>query len=160
MSNLKSKLKRLNIQNIKLKSGRTIVDELKYHAAVLADCIISELDGVYDSYTPKVWRRDYSLYNSLCIDDFVEIRTSSKGTELSIKLYFDEGAYHDSFDGQRVNTAVLINEGWQTHGSFKDVPYLGYRSGEHFIEKGIERYKSKVKRPFAVKLTINNEERM
>ena len=160
MSNLKSKIKRVDVSKLKLNTGKTVVDELKYHATVLADCIIAELDRVYDSYTPEVWHRDYSLFNSLCIDNFVEIRTSSKGTELSIKLYFDEGAYHDSFDGQSVNTAVLINEGWQTHGSFKDVPYLGYRNGTHFIEKGVERYKNKVKRPFAVKLTINNEVRM
>lgn len=143
-----------------MKNGNTVKEELKRHASILADCIMEELDSVYDSYTPKVYKRSYDLYNSLYIDDVVKIDISTSGVWLSIGIHFDEGAIHKSFYGDDANTAVLLNEGWQTHGSFSNVPYLGYREGTHFIEKGIEKYKQKVHNPFAVKFTINNEERI
>lgn len=159
MSNITKQLAKLDVSKLKMKNGRTIGDELKHHATILADCITEELSDVYDSYTPKVWQRDYSLYNSLYIDDFVEIKTSAKGIEMSISLHFDEGAFHKSFDGRRVNTAILINEGWSWKSDV-DIPYLSYREGTKFIDKGIEKYKSKVGKPFKVKLTINDEIRM
>lgn len=143
-----------------MKNGNTVKDELKRHASILADCIMEELDSVYDSYTPKVYKRSYDLYNSLYIDDVVKIDISTSGVGLSIGIHFDEGAIHKGFYGDDANTAVLLHEGWQTHGSFSDVPYLGYREGTHFIEKGIEKYKQQVARPFAVRFTINNEERI
>lgn len=142
-----------------MKNGRTIADELKHHARILADCIMEGLDDVYDSYTPKVWQRDYSLYNSLYIDDFVEIKTSARGVEMSISLHFDDGAWHRSFDGRSVNTSVLINEGWSWKSDV-NIPYLSYREGTHFIEKGIAKYKAKVSKPFRVRFTINDEIRM
>ena len=159
MSNITKQLAKLNIQKFKMKDGRTIANELKYHAKILADCIMNELSDVYDSYTPKLWQRDYSLYNSLYINDFVEIKTSAKGVEMSISLHFDDGAFHRSFDGRSVNTAILINEGW-IWKSDANIPYLSYREGTHFIEKGIEKYKKKVSKPFVVRLTINNKIRM
>lgn len=159
MSNITKQLAKLNVSKLKMKNGRTIADELKYHAKILADCIMDELNNVYDSYTPKVWQRDYSLYNSLYIDDFVEIKTSAKGVEMSISLHFNDGAFHRSFDGRSVNTAVLINEGWDWKSNV-DIPYLSHREGTHFIEKGIAKYKAKVSKPFKVRLTINDEIRM
>ena len=159
MSNITKQLAKLNVSKLKMKNGRTVTDELKYHARILADCIMEELDDVYDSYTPKVWQRDYSLYNSLYIDDFVEIKTSARGVEMSISLHFDDGAFHRSFDGRSVNTAVLIHEGWDWKSNV-DIPYLSHREGTHFIEKGIAKYKAKVSKPFKVRLTINDEIRM
>lgn len=160
MSNITKQLSKLNVSKLKMRNGRTIADELKYHARILCDCIMEELDEVYDSFTPKVWERDYSLYNSLYIDDFVEIKTSARGVEMSISLHFDDGAFHRSFDGRRVNSAVLINEGWSWKSEDVDIPYLSYREGTHFIEKGIAKYKAKVSKPFKVRLTINDEIRM
>lgn len=70
-------------------------------------------------------------------------------------LGFDDGAWHTGLDGKDVNTAVLLNEGWQTSGKFKDVPYFGYRKATHFIEKAVEEYRRSVQNPFNVK--INKE---
>ena len=128
--------------------------ELKRHAKILANCIQYELDKVYDSYEPKIYQRTFDVYNSLMIGN-LEVKITATGAALGISLIFDENAVHKGFDGKPVNTAVLLNEGWRTN--FSDVPYFGRREGTHFIESGIERYKQKVKNPFAVKLIIGDE---
>lgn len=160
MSNLKRQLRNLNVSKLKMKNGSSVETELKRHAGILADCITETLDDVYESYTPKIYKRSYSLYDSLYVDDSARVDITAKGTNLSIGLHFDDGAVHTGFTGDDANMAVLLNEGWQTHGSFKDVPYLGFRSGTHFIEKGIEKYKKKVSNSFRVRFTINDEERI
>ena len=160
MSDWVKQLKATDVKKLRLKNGNTVEKELKHHAAILADCIQDELDKVYDSYVPIQYTRSYGLYNSLYIDDRIKIEIYSDGTNLAISICFDDGAIHESFSGEKVNTAILLNEGWQTHGSFSGVPYLGYRDGEHFVEVGIEKYKRTVNNPFTVKFTINNEERI
>ncbi len=159
MSDLTKQLNKLDVSKLKMKNGKSVLTELKRHADILADCIMYELDKVYDSYSPKIYRRSYGLYNSLYIDKRFRIDVSAKGASLSIGLHFDDGAIHKSFTGEDANTATLLNEGWQTHGSFASVPYLGYREGTHFIEKGIMKYKQMVKNPFAVRFTLNDEVR-
>lgn len=159
-SNLKKQLKHLDVSKLKLKNESTVEVELKRHASILADCIMEALDNVYDARTPKVYQRSYDLYNSLYIDDGVRVDVSGKGASLSIALHFDDGSIHKSFNGEDANTAVLLNEGWQTHGSFSHVPYLGFREGTHFIEKGIERYKRRVNNPFMIKFSVNDDERI
>lgn len=158
MSDLAKQLKKLDIHKLKMKNGNTVEKELERHASYLADCIMYELDKVYDSYTPKVYERSYGLYNSLRIGD-VSASIRSSGASLSIELTFDDGAFHRGFDGKWVNTAILINEGFETGGKFKNVPYLGYRDATHFIEKGIQRYKKGITNPFDVRLSINGENR-
>lgn len=158
MSDLFKQLTKLDVHKLKMKNGNTVEKELKRHASYLADCIMYELDKVYDSYTPKVYERSYDLYNSLQIGD-VSASIRSNGASLSIELTFDEGAFHRGFDGKWVNTAILINEGFETSGKFKNVPYLGYRDATHFIEKGIQRYKNGITNPFDVRLSINGENR-
>ena len=71
MSNLKAILKNLDVSKLKLKNGKSVEAELKKHATILADCILDQLDKVYDSYEPKVYKRTYNLYNSVYIDDKV-----------------------------------------------------------------------------------------
>ena len=154
MSNLKESLKNLDISKLKLKNGKSVETELKRHAAILADCILDQLDKVYDSYEPKIYKRTYNLYNSVYIDDKVVAEVTAKGASLSITVGFDEGALHTGLDGKIVNTAVLLNEGWQTHGKFANVPYFGYREPTHFIE-AIEAYKQKVSDPFEVQINKN-----
>lgn len=156
MSDILSQLKKKDVSKLKLKNGNSVEKELKHHAAILANCITEELSNVYDSYSPSVYCRSYGLYNSIYIDD-TQIEILAKGLTMSIGVKFDEGAIHKGFFGEDANVAVLLNEGWQTHGSFANVPYLGYRNATHFIENGIEKYKSKVNKPFAVKFTINDE---
>ena len=154
---IKKQLKDLDVSRLKLKSGNTIERELKRHAAILANCIMLELDKVYDSYDPKKYERTFDLYNSLIKIDKIRIHISTAGTNLSLKLFFDEGAMHPSFDGDLVPVAWLINDGWQTHGWFADVPYLGFREASNYIEHGIEKYKKSVNNPFQIKLTKGDE---
>lgn len=156
MDSLKKQLQKLDVSQLKMKSGDSVAAELKRHARILANCIQYELDKVYNSYEPKIYERTYDTYNSLMVGN-LEIKVTATGAALGVSLIFDDGAIHKGFDGTPVNMAVLLNEGWQT--GFSDVPYFGKREGTHFIEKGIERYKQKVKNPFAVKLHINNETR-
>lgn len=154
MDNLKAQLQKLDVSQLKMGSGNCVAVELKHHARILANCIQYELDRVYNSYETKVYQRTYGTYNSLMIGN-LEIKVTATGAALGISVLFDENAVHKGFDGEPVNMAVLLNEGWQT--GFSDVPYFGQREGTHFIEAGIERYKQKVKNPFAVKLKIGDE---
>ena len=135
MSNLKASLKNLDISRLKLKNGKSVETELKRHAAILADCILDQLDKVYDAYEPKIYKRTYNLYNSVCVDNKVVAEVTAKGAALSITVGFDEGALHTGLDGKIVNTAVLLNEGWQTHGKFANVPYFGYRESNTLHRK-------------------------
>lgn len=160
MSNLSKQLKNLDVSRLKMKNGATVEKELRRHASILADCIMEELNKVYESYEPKVYKRSYKLYDSLVVDSNAHIDVSAHGANLSIGLHFDDNAIHYGFDGEPVNTAILINEGWKTHGQFKDVPYLGYREGTYFIDKGIEQYKRRVSNPFMVRFTFNDVERI
>ena len=155
MSNLSKQLQALDISKLKMSSGNTVKRELQKHAAILADCIMDELDKVYDSHEPKIYQRTYGLYNSLQIGN-VKLDVSAAGASLGITLTFDENAIHKGFDGEPVNTAVLLNEGWSWHNGL-EIPYMSNRAGIHFIESGIEKYKQRVKNPFKVKLHINNE---
>lgn len=154
MSNLKEQLQKLDVSKLKTSSGNSIEKELKHHARILANCIMHELDKVYDSYEPKVYERTYGLYHSLHIGN-MQMNISSAGASLGISLIFDDGAIHKGFDGSPVNVGILLNEGWKSN--FSDVPYFGEREGTHFIEKAIQKYKHQVKNPFTVKLKIGNE---
>ncbi len=73
---------------------------MKRHAAILADCILDQLDKVYDAYEPKVYKRTYNLYNSVYVDDKVVAEVTAKGAALSITVGFDAGALHTGFDGK------------------------------------------------------------
>ena len=149
---LKKQLQKLDVSKLKTVGGDTVEKELKRHARFLANCIMYRLDQVYDSYTPKIYNRTYDLCNSVYVDDKVFAEVFSTGASLSIKVCFDDGAWHRGLNGKKVNTAVLLNEGWQTHGAFANVPYFGYREPTHFIELAVEDYKRGVPKPFDVKI--------
>lgn len=152
-SNIIKQLDKINLSKLKLKNGNTVQKELERHAKILADCIMEELDKVYDAYEPSVYKRTYGLYNSLYIGN-TKVNVSANGSTMSINIGFDDGAIHKSFTGEDVNTAVLLNEGWMWKNPTVDIPYLSRRSGIHFIEKGIEQYRRKVDKPFTVKFSI------
>lgn len=156
MSDIIKKLKNIDTAKLKLKNGKSIEDELKRHARILMNCIKEELYAVYGAYSPTAYKRTMGLAESLYIGD-TEIKVGANGLTMSVEINFGDSAWHENFFGEQMNTAVLLNEGFQTHGSFADVPYLGYREGTHFVEKGIERYKKTVQKPFAVRFKINNE---
>ena len=157
MADLKQALKNLDVSKLKTSSGKSVSEELKRHAAILADCIMYRLDQVYESYSPQIYKRTYNLYNSIYIDQTPVIKIGTSGAAICISVLFDDGAIHQSLNGKYVDVAMLLNEGWQTHGSFANVLYFGYRPGTHFIEKGIEDYKRKVDHPFDVKFIKNQQ---
>ena len=155
MADLKQALKNLDVSKLKTSNGKSLSEELKHHAAILADCIMYRLDEVYESYSPHIYKRTYNLYNSIYIDQTPVLKIGTSGAAICISVLFDDGAIHQSLNGKNVDVAMLLNEGWQTHGSFANVPYFGYRPGTHFIDKGIEDYKRRVDHPFDVKFMKN-----
>lgn len=150
---LEAYIKKLDVSKLKLKNGKTVAQELKHHTEVLADCIQRRLDEVYASYSPRMYIRTHQLQNSVFICPGVQIEVSSKGTTLSTKITFQNGSVHEGFGSYGADTAYLLNEGWQTSGQFKSVPYLGFREGTHFIELAIEDYKNMMPDAFPVKVT-------
>lgn len=160
MSNIRKQLRNLEVSKLRMKTGRTVENELKHHASILYDCILEEMDdSIYSAYSPKVYMRNFNLYNALRINDMVKV--STKDSSLYVELYFDEDdVMHENFLGERVDVANILNEGYRTHGSFADVPMLGWREATNFIDNGILKYKQRMTKPFKVKFTINGEERI
>lgn len=152
MDNLKKQLKRLDVAKLKTADGKPLKEDIKRHARFLADCVMHRLNEVYESYQPKIYQRTYGLYNSVYVDDTPIIKISAAGATLSMYIRFDDGVKRRGFNGEEVNLAVLLNEGWQTKGKFKSVPYFGYREPSFFIEKAVEDYKRGIKNPYHVKI--------
>lgn len=161
MSNIRKQLRQLDVDKLKMKnSDKTLEQELKYHAGILADCIMEEMqDSIYD-YSPQMYRRTFDLWNSLYINDKVRVNVSGKGTSLSISVQFSDEVMHENFEGEQVNIAGILNEGYHTHGTFANVPMLGFREATNFIDNAILKYKQRVRNPFVVKFRINGEERI
>ena len=159
MSNIRKQLRRLDVSKLKMKTGRTVEQEIRYHASILADCIMEEMqDSIYE-YSNKVYKRTYDLWNSLYIDDKMRVDVSAKGTSLSIGVHFSDEVMHENFFGQNVNVAGILNEGYEW-GNNPHIPYLSEREATNFIDNGILKYKQRVTKPCKVKFTINGEERI
>lgn len=106
----------------------------------------------YADYKPKIYQRSYDMFNSIRVDDFVEVNIN-KG-KCAIHIIFDDSAFHTSlFDDGKVNVIPLMNYGYETHNKpFSDVPYFGYRYGGHFIEKAVSRFNND--NPYGIELVI------
>lgn len=158
-NNISKQLKKLDVKKLKMKNGNTVESELRRHSRILANCIMEELDAMYESYSPSVYNRTHNLYNSVDIDNEVKVDVKASGTELSVRVFFDDGATHESFDGRDVNTAYLMNYGWEVKKDvwFKDIYHFGHYEGFHFIEKAIQKYKSKVNNPFKIRVNIGSK---
>lgn len=156
MSDIKKQLKKLDISKLHMNNGNTVKNELRKHARILADCLMEELDKAYSSYSPSVYQRTYDLYNSVSIDDVVKVEVGSKGSAISMRVYFDDGAIHSGLFGDSANVAELINNGWTVKKDvwFKDIYHFGHYEGAHFIEKAISKYKSKVSNPFEIQVNF------
>lgn len=145
MKGLAGQLSKLNVQNLKTRSGLTYGEILKSEADRLRDCIQHRLDIYLASYKPKVYKRTHFLERSLRVDDIMNIY--AVGKTLWIDVYFDDSGYHKSGDGikgwngngETVNTALLLNYGYRVKANvwFRNKENFGWRRGGHFIENGI-----------------------
>lgn len=158
MNDLKKQLRNLDVSKLRMSNGNTVQNELKKHARILANCILEELNKVYSGYSPKVYERTYDLHNSVEIDDTLKVEVGTKGTTLSMRVYFDDGAIHSSLYGNNVNMAELLNNGWTIKKDvwFKDIYHFGYYEGSHYIEKAIQKYRSRVSNPFEIQVKFYN----
>lgn len=145
MKGLAAQLSKLNVEDLKTKTGLTYDELLKSEADRLRDCIQHRLDVYLASYKPKTYKRTHFLERSLRVDDIMNIY--AVGKTLWIDVYFDDSGYHKSGDGikgwngngETVNTALLLNYGYRVKADvwFRDIEYFGHRRGGYFIENGI-----------------------
>ena len=139
-------------KNIKSKDGKSsaiISDEvLITEADRLRRCIQKYIDEFYKQpyYTGRPQLREYRLQKALKVNADVKY----DGNKKYIGLYFDDSKSW----GESVVTGeltgykpYLINFGWQVIKNvwFKNIYRFGYYEGFHFIEKGIEEWKSDLK---------------
>lgn len=140
---LQSQLKNINLRTLKYKNTNlTYTQILHSEAKRFANLLQKYLDEFYDSYRePVIYNRTYSLYNSIYIDDLIDI--DFNGNQLTINIKRDEGSYHDSWftEGKTVDTFWLYNDGFQTEKpSWRDVEYWGWRDGFGYMDKAINEF--------------------
>lgn len=144
-----------------MSNGKTYSQNLKSEADRLRDCIQKALENYLISNPPTVYSRTGKLEKSLQVEDIANIKII--GNSLSINLWFDENANHESGDGiegwdgtgETVNTAYLLNYGYEVKKDvwFKNIENFGYRSAANFVEDGIDEFnKTNI---FGIKIQIN-----
>lgn len=143
MASIKEQIERIVARKAKLASGRTIEQTLMEAVDYLYECIQSEIDAMYESYTPKVYeRRPYheSLRSALYAEDFLDARI--KGNSIEVSLKFSDNVWAWNFNHtHESNVAVLMNNGWAWNSRpIHSTPRFTDYEGWHFIEKGCRRF--------------------
>lgn len=143
MASIKEQIERIVARKAKLASGRTIEQTLMEAVDYLYECIQSEIDAMYESYTPKVYeRRPYheSLRSALYAEDFLDARI--KGNSVEVSLKFSDNVWAWNFNHtHESNVAVLMNNGWAWNSRpIHSIPRFTDYEGWHFIEKGCRRF--------------------
>lgn len=143
MASIKEQIERIVARKAKLASGRTVEQTLMDAVDYLYECIQSEIDAMYESYTPKIYeRRPYheSLRSALYAEDFLDARI--KGDSIEVSLKFSDNVWAWNFNHtHESNVAVLMNNGWAWNGRpIHSIPRFTDYEGWHFIEKGCRRF--------------------
>lgn len=143
MASIKEQIERIVARKAKLASGRTIEQTLMEAVDYLYECIQSEIDAMYESYTPKIYeRRPYheSLRSALYAEDFLDARI--KGNSIEVSLKFSDNVWAWNFNHtHESNVAVLMNNGWAWNSRpIHSIPRFTDYEGWHFIEKGCRRF--------------------
>ena len=143
MASIKEQIERIVARKAKLASGRTIEQTLMEAVDYLYECIQSEIDAMYESYTPKVYeRRPYheGLRSALYAEDFLDARI--KGNSIEVSLKFSDNVWAWNFNHtHESNVAVLMNNGWAWNSRpIHSIPRFTDYEGWHFIEKGCRRF--------------------
>ena len=154
-SNMKqlSKYLQKNCANLQLANGKTMKQVMKEEAEYLRKLLVEEIERVYNSYDPKVYRRTMGLLESLRVDPVIQ-----NGNELSVRLWFDEKALHPSMfkDGNDGFVPILIDQGWQVKsGWHRNIPHFGFRPPSHFVRKAVEEYHRTSKYGFRIEVTYD-----
>lgn len=141
----------MNVATIRLKNGLTCEEILRHEADRLKSCIQNRINEFYAEYQPKVYQRTFAFQSSLYVDNFVQIGVS--GTSLTIKLRFDENAYHPSLWGAESGyLPSLLNDGWKWHNSNVNIYRLSNFDGYKFLEKAVDDYNQD--NPYGIKVNI------
>ena len=109
MKSLVNQLKGLDVQKLRLKSGRTLEQELQHHAEILRDCIERRLEmDIYNARSPKVYDRTYDLLNSIEVNVTPQLVNVDGKKCLSVKVFFNDKSISYLFkSAQALNTQNL-----------------------------------------------------
>lgn len=150
---------KINLQNLDLRKidvgGETFEHFMLRAAQALKGYIEDEYYRQRELYDPKVYERDrhsvpwkeaksYHFSDSLFCEDFVNVDFDNR--TLSIKLRYDENAYHESVVrsngryGQDGYLPILLNYGWSWNGWEGYDDFFHGFEGMFFIENGIKRF--------------------
>ena len=143
MATIKEQIERIVARKAKLASGRTIEQTLMEAVDYLYECIQSEIDAMYESYTPKVYeRRPYheGLRSALYAEDFLDARI--KGNSIEVSLKFSDNVWAWNFNHTHKSPVnILMNNGWAWNSRpIHSTPRFTDYEGWHFIEKGCQRF--------------------
>jgi len=144
MASIKEQIERIVARKAKLASGRTIEQTLMEAVDYLYECIQSEIDAMYDSYTPKVYdRRPYheSLRSALYAEDFLDARIKGNSIEISLKFSSNVWAWNFNHTHKSpVNILMLKGWKWKTYDGEPD--RFRRFEGYDFVGKGIQKFNS------------------
>ena len=143
MASISDQLKRIVINKAKMPNGKTVRQNLVEAVDHLYHCIQDEIDAMYESYTPNVYKRrpfQEGLRSALYAEDFLEARIVGNSIELSLKFSSNVWAWNFNHT-HKSNVAVLMNNGWAWKSRpLRRIERFTDYGGYHFIEKGISRF--------------------
>lgn len=131
---------KLDFNKIKLPNGNTVAQQFKEEADRFVKILQEEIDNWYESYSPTMYDRTGAMKHSIKAAEMVDADIS--GMKFKIKINYSDDAFHPSMFGDGdTNVLLLMNSGYSvSSGWHKDIPYFGYRSGGHFLEKAVARF--------------------
>ena len=144
MASIKDQIKRIVINKVKLANGKTVKQNLIEAVDYLYSCIQDEINYMYDSYTPSVYKRrpdGNNLRTALYAEDFVKARIKDNRIELSLKFSNNVWALNFSKRNKHIsNVAVLMHEGWQWKNHAPKPDRFTWFKGYPFIKNGVDYF--------------------
>lgn len=149
----------MSIQNqlkqMQIEANNKYSKILKREVLRLKDCIQTQIDNYYLSYTPKTYERTNKFRNSLMVEDIIDFDTTN--SKIKIKLYFNHDlAWHESyFNDEGGYVPQLINNGWSWEHIITPNDHFSNYKGFHYIEKGIASFQKN--NPYNIHIEFKNE---
>lgn len=132
----------MDITRVKAASGLSYGEELVRAANLLRECIQSRINRG-------------TMNNCIKVADLADIRTDGRSLTVMLKI---QNALRPSifkaYNNKDANVFWLLNDGYTIKKDvyFKNIPNLGYRIAEHFVEEGIADFNSKNR--LGIKVTV------